>query len=39
MRRLDGVTHEALADALKRLRRTALVTRHVQPTAPVGAEY
>jgi DNA-binding HxlR family transcriptional regulator len=39
IRRLDGVTHKALADALKRLERNGLVRRHVLPTAPVGVEY
>ena len=39
MRRLDGITHKALADALKRLERNGLVQRHVLPTAPVGVEY
>jgi len=29
-RRLDGITHKALADALKRLERNGLVTRTVQ---------
>ena len=38
-RRLDGITHKALSDALKRLERNALVTRTVLPTAPVGVEY
>ena len=38
-RRLDGITHKALADALKRLERNGLVTRKVLPTAPVGVEY
>lgn len=38
-RRLNGVTHKALADALKRLERNGLVTRTVLPTAPVGVEY
>jgi len=38
-RRLDGITHKALADALKRLERNGLVTRTVLPTAPVGVEY
>ncbi|RAK57416.1 winged helix-turn-helix transcriptional regulator [Phenylobacterium deserti] len=38
-RRLDGVTHKALADALKRLERNGLVTRTVLPTAPIGVEY
>ena len=39
MRRLDGITHKALADALKRLERNGLVKRTVLPTAPVGVEY
>jgi DNA-binding HxlR family transcriptional regulator len=39
MRRLDGITHKALADALKRLERNGLIERHVLPTAPVGVEY
>lgn len=38
-RRLDGITHKALADALKRLERDGLVTRTVLPTAPIGVEY
>ena len=38
-RRLDGITHKALADALKRLERHGLVTRTVLPTAPIGVEY
>lgn len=40
MRRLDGITHKALADALKRLERNGLVRREVlTATAPVGVEY
>ncbi|OZI19271.1 transcriptional regulator [Bordetella genomosp. 9] len=39
MRRLDGITHKALADALKRLERNGLVRREVLPTTPVGVEY
>lgn len=39
MRRLDGITHKALADALKRLERNGLIKRNVLPTAPVGVEY
>lgn len=39
MRRLEGITHKALADALKRLERNGLVKRHVLPTTPVGVEY
>jgi len=38
-RRLDGVTHKALADALKRMERNGLVTRTVLPTAPIGVQY
>jgi DNA-binding HxlR family transcriptional regulator len=38
-RRLDGITHKALADALKRLERNGLVTRKVLPTQPIGVEY
>ena len=38
-RRLDGITHKALADALKRLERNGLVMRTVLPTTPIGVEY
>lgn len=38
-RRLDGITHKALADALKRLERNGLITREVLPTSPVGVAY
>ena len=38
-RRLDGITHKALADALKRLERNGLVTRTVLPTQPIGVKY
>lgn len=38
-RRLDGITHKALADALKRLEQNGLVTRTVLPTAPIGVQY
>jgi DNA-binding HxlR family transcriptional regulator len=38
-RRLDGITHKALSDALKRLERHGLVTRTVLPTRPIGVEY
>jgi DNA-binding HxlR family transcriptional regulator len=38
-RRLNGITHKALADTLKRLERNGLVTRTVLPTAPIGVEY
>ncbi len=39
MRRLDGITHKSLADALKRLERNGLVRREVLPTMPIGVEY
>jgi DNA-binding HxlR family transcriptional regulator len=40
MRRLDGITHKALADALKRLERNGLIRREVlTATTPVGVEY
>lgn len=38
-RRLEGITHKALADALKRLERNGLVTRTVLASAPVAVEY
>jgi DNA-binding HxlR family transcriptional regulator len=38
-RRLDGITHKALADALKRLERNGLISRRVLPTQPIGVEY
>ena len=38
-RRLDGITHKALSEALKRLERDGLVSRKVLPTQPVGVEY
>lgn len=38
-RELDGITHKALSDALKRLERNGLVTRTVLPTSPIGVEY
>jgi DNA-binding HxlR family transcriptional regulator len=38
-RRLDGITHKSLADALKRLERHGLITRTVIPTAPIGVVY
>ena len=40
MRRLDGITHKALADALKRLERNGLIHREVlTTTTPIGVEY
>lgn len=38
-RRLDGITHKSLSDALKRLECYGLVTRTVLPTRPIGVEY
>lgn len=38
-RRLEGITHKALADALKRLERNGLVHREVLPTLPIGVKY
>lgn len=38
-RRLGGITHKALSDALKRLEGYGLVTRTVLPTRPIGVEY
>lgn len=38
-RRLDGITHKSLADALKRLERYGLITRTVIPTTPIGVVY
>jgi DNA-binding HxlR family transcriptional regulator len=38
-RRLEGITHKALADALKRLERDGLISRKVLPTQPIGVEY
>jgi len=38
-RRLDGITHKALADALKRLERNGLIHRQVLATHPVSVEY
>lgn len=38
-RRLEGITHKALSDALKRLERNGLVNRKVLPSSPVSVEY
>jgi DNA-binding HxlR family transcriptional regulator len=39
-RRLDGITHKALADALKRLERHGLITRTVLANVtPIGVQY
>lgn len=38
-RRLDGITHKALTEALRRLQRNGLITRQVLSTSPVAVEY
>jgi DNA-binding HxlR family transcriptional regulator len=38
-RRLDGITHKALSDALKLLERDGLISRKIPPTQPIGVEY
>lgn len=38
-RRLNGVTHKALTEALRRLERNGLVARRVLTTAALGVEY
>ena len=38
-RRLEGVTHKALTQALRRLERNGLIDRKVFPTSPVAVEY
>jgi DNA-binding HxlR family transcriptional regulator len=38
-RRLDGITHKALTDALRRLQRNGLLARRVIATSPVAVEY
>ncbi|WP_156519115.1 winged helix-turn-helix transcriptional regulator [Mangrovibacter phragmitis] len=39
MRRLEGITHKALTQALRRLQRNGLITRRVLATSPVAVEY
>ncbi|WP_413737558.1 winged helix-turn-helix transcriptional regulator [Sodalis sp. RH21] len=39
MRRLEGITHKALAQALRRLERNGLISRRVLATSPVAVEY
>ena len=39
LRRLEGITHKALTEALRRLERNGLVSRRVLATSPVGVEY
>ena len=38
-RRLDGITHKALTEALRRLERNGLIARRVLMTSPLGVEY
>lgn len=38
-RRLEGVTHKALTQALRRLERNGLIARTVLATSPVAVEY
>ena len=38
-RRLEGVTHKALTQALRRLERNGLIAREVLATSPVAVEY
>jgi DNA-binding HxlR family transcriptional regulator len=38
-RRLEGVTHKALTQALRRLERNGLIARHILATSPVAVEY
>lgn len=38
-RSLNGITHKALAEALRRLERNGLISRRVLMTAALGVEY
>jgi DNA-binding HxlR family transcriptional regulator len=38
-RRLEGITHKALTQALRRLERNGLIARRVLATSPVAVEY
>jgi len=38
-RRLEGITHKALTEALRRLERNGLIHRQVLNTSPVSVEY
>jgi len=38
-RQLEGITHKALTEALRRLERNGLVSREVLNTSPVAVEY
>lgn len=39
MRRLEGVTHKALTQALRRMERNGLIARNVIASSPVAVEY
>lgn len=39
MHRLEGITHKALTQALRRLERNGLIARKVLATSPVAVEY
>ncbi|MFE0755468.1 winged helix-turn-helix transcriptional regulator [Inquilinus sp. NPDC058860] len=39
IRRLEGVTHKALTQALRRLERNGLIAREVLATSPVAVRY
>ncbi len=39
MRRLEGITHKALTQSLRRLERNGLISRKVLATSPVAVEY
>lgn len=38
-RKLEGITHKALTQALRRLERNGLIARRVLDTSPVAVEY
>ncbi|KAF1004092.1 MAG: HTH-type transcriptional regulator YodB [Luteibacter sp.] len=38
-RRLEGITHKALTEALRRMERNGLIVRHVLARSPVAVEY
>jgi DNA-binding HxlR family transcriptional regulator len=38
-RRLEGITHKALSEALRKLERNGLIYREVLNTSPVAVEY
>jgi DNA-binding HxlR family transcriptional regulator len=39
IRRLEGITHKALTQSLRRLERNGLIAREVLATSPVAVEY